>query len=152
MEILLVSDNHGLIKPIDYVLEKHNHIACKIHCGDFELQLSDLKDFKLVKGNNDYGDVPNYFIIEKGNYNILITHGHPYASVYSLSNLVLFAKDKGCNVVFFGHTHIFCDTEIDGVRLINPGSLSHNRDGSNPSYAIVSFKGNEIIVKKHELM
>ena len=151
MEILLVSDNHGLHEPIDYVLDEYKNIEHKIHCGDFEMPVEYLKDFKVVNGNNDYTTLPNSFKMEIGSFKILIMHGHPYASIFNLTNLAKYAKKQGCNTVFFGHTHVFTDECVLGIRMINPGSLWHNRDGSKPSYAIVKITDFEIIVEKKEL-
>ena len=152
MEILLVSDNHGLIEPIEYVLKKHKDIENRVHCGDFELPLRHVSQFSVVNGNNDYSSLPKIIKVNYGDHRILIMHGHPYASIFDLSNLANYAKKEECNTVFFGHTHIFADVELNGVRLINPGSLSHNRDGSRPSYAIVTVDEKSIKVKKMELI
>ena len=58
------------------------------------------------------------------------------------------AKAEGCDIVFFGHTHIPFDKTIGGVRVINPGSIWMNRDGSEPSYMIVTLKGKTISVER----
>ena len=44
-----------------------------------------------------------------------------------------------CDTVFFGHTHVATDTIVDGVRLINPGSLYYSRDGRPISYCIITI-------------
>ena len=35
------------------------------------------------------------------------------------------AKEKGCDVALYGHTHRADICEMDGVTLINPGSLRY---------------------------
>jgi predicted phosphodiesterase len=42
-----------------------------------------------------------------------------------------------CRAAFFGHTHIACVREKNGVTLVNPGSLTYPAGGANPSYALV---------------
>ena len=66
-------------------------------------------------------------------------------------------RAHGCDVVCFGHTHIPFDDTVKGVRLLNPGSITHNRDGSDPSYMLLTLKGKEIraelkrVPRRHEL-
>ena len=49
-------------------------------------------------------------------------------------------------MVLYGHTHVPSDETTRGVRMINPGSLSYNRDGSSPSYVIARIEGEKIEV------
>lgn len=55
---------------------------------------------------------------------ILVTHGHHLDK----------ADFSGCDVVFYGHTHIPAKENICGVWLLNPGSLSIPKEGSDFSY------------------
>ena len=151
LKFVVVSDNHGRVEPISEVLNKHQFADGYIHCGDFEIPLSYLNQFAVVSGNNDYADVPNMLILNTPRHRILVMHGHRYASMYSIDRLVQKAKDERCSLVFYGHTHVFRDQIIDGIRFINPGSLSHNRDGSRPCYAIVEIDGSEVHVQRVEV-
>ena len=47
----------------------------------------------------------------------------------------------------FGHTHVAYLDQVDGITLLNPGSLSHARDGRPCSYAILDIDENEIRVE-----
>ncbi len=151
MKFVVVSDNHGRLEPIQEVLNKHQCADGYIHCGDFEIPLAYLSQFAVVSGNNDYADVPNTLILNTPRHRILVMHGHRYVSMYSIDRLVQKAKDERCSMVFYGHTHVFSDKIIDGIRFINPGSLSHNRDGSRPCYAIVEIDGSDVNVQRVEL-
>jgi len=151
MKFVVVSDNHGRLEPIQEVLNKHQTADGYIHCGDFELPLAYLNQFAVVSGNNDYADVPMSIVLNTPTHRILVMHGHRYVSMYSIDRLVQKAKQERCSVVFYGHTHVFSDRMIDGIRFINPGSLSHNRDGSAPCYAIVEIDGWEVNVQRCEL-
>lgn len=151
LKFVVVSDNHGRIEPIQKVCQLHQKADGYIHCGDFEIPLAYLSQFAVVSGNNDYADVPMSLILNTPTHRILVMHGHRYVSMYSIDRLVQKAKDERCSLVFYGHTHIFSDRVIDGIRLINPGSLSHNRDGSAPSYAIVEIDGWDVKVQRCEL-
>lgn len=151
LKFVVVSDNHGRLEPIQEVLNRHQNADGYYHCGDFEIPLAYLSQFAVVSGNNDYADVPMSMIINTPNHRILLIHGHRYVSMYSIDRLVAKAKAERCSMVFYGHTHVFNDQIIDGIRFINPGSLSHNRDGSAPSYAIVEIDGGKVTVTRHEV-
>ncbi len=152
MKIVLVSDNHGDISSIKKILNREQDGEYYLHCGDCEMSREELRPFSPVKGNNDYAyDYPLYKVLEIGDHRIFITHGHRYIILNSLNGLVAKAHELCCDVVFFGHTHIFNDTLVDGVHLINPGSCFINRDRSKPSYAIVEFIGPHVIVKRKDV-
>ena len=52
------------------------------------------------------------------------THGH-HASPEALPPL------SAGDVFLFGHTHVKRDDTVDGIRCLNPGSVSIPKDGSN---------------------
>ena len=54
------------------------------------------------------------------------------------------AKFNNADVVLYGHTHIACYEEKNGVVVINPGSLSSPRDGSSGTYAVIKINGKEL--------
>ena len=52
--------------------------------------------------------------------------------------LVEAAKEKGADVVFYGHTHVPELTYEDDITIVNPGSISYPRqDGRHPSYVVI---------------
>ena len=61
--------------------------------------------------------------------------------------LVNRAKELNCDIVCFGHTHVSFLDRVDGVTLVNPGSLSHSRDGKPCSYAILDINEDDIQVE-----
>lgn len=151
MKILICSDNH-LRDCLQDIKDKHPECELAFHLGDSEFNYDELKDFIAVRGNNDFDmryDVIK--VIELLGHRILLTHGHRYIGFfYGTENLVKIAKDNDCDVVCYGHTHIYADELIDDVRLINPGSLRNNRDGSRPSYAIMTLTENEVLIERME--
>jgi putative phosphoesterase len=114
----------------------------------------EMEGFLCVCGNHDiqYHDkVPDYRILEIGAHRIYLCHGHKdFLSYYHYKPMVMHAKAHGCDTVFFGHVHTYDDEVIDGVRLLNPGSIRHNRDGSRASYMLVEISEEEITVTKKE--
>ena len=73
-----------------------------------------------------------------------MTHGHRYGVHYGREQLAEAALQKGAKLALYGHTHIFRDEEIDGVRLINPGSPTLPRGGGSPSYAVLDLTSGEL--------
>src|SRR5699024_1133491 len=79
MQLLLLSDTHGLTKEITEIKNRH-HVDLVIHCGDSELpsDASVLKNIEVVKGNCDRDS--NYLdekIIElTPGTSCYVTHGH----------------------------------------------------------------------------
>lgn len=149
MKIIVVSDNHGRTAWLNKIRDRHKDADCFIHCGDIEMHPDELRGFVCVRGNNDYYDYPEYRIVHLDKHNIFVTHGHRMMLFFDRSFLVSKAKEHGCDIVCFGHTHVFEYRYIDGVHIINPGSITHNRDGSKPSYAIVEVN-DDVIVNRVE--
>lgn len=135
MEIIIVSDNHGKSKILKEIVALHPTADAYIHCGDSEMAPSDLLPFIGVSGNNDYYySYPESNVFEVEGIKILAMHSHTLPYGKSVDALVKLAKAKGCAVACYGHTHRYDNRVIDGIQIINPGSLYYNRDGSKPSY------------------
>ncbi len=151
-EIILVSDNHSAEKPLDIVLRRHRRADYFIHCGDSQMPKYMLRSFICVRGNNDFE--PGFdreFILSVEEHRILILHGHLENTWRSNDILVYKAQKNRCDIVCFGHTHMYLDTIEEGIRLLNPGSLRHNRDGSRPGYMQIFLDPEKILVNRMEL-
>ena len=79
---------------------------------------------------------------------VYMTHSQHMRYPNRTMNLVQKAKEHGCNLVLFGHTHVFDFEVVEGITLVNPGSLHHNRDGSNPCYALITVDQGKISVQR----
>lgn len=151
MKIVIVSDNHGRLEPLQDIQMKHQDAELFIHCGDSEMPTEYLSGYVAVKGNNDfYDELPDFRVVECDNHRLLVTHGHRMLFLDNREMLVNKAKSLNCDLVAFGHTHIFETRVVDGITLINPGSLSRNRDGSPTSYAIIDIDGDTIKTTRFE--
>ncbi len=147
--IVLISDNHGQKECLTYIRRTYPKADYYIHCGDTELPPYLLDGFAVVQGNNDfYNQYPLRKVLEIGGHRILVTHGHRDMIFGKFEMLAAKAKAFDCDVVFFGHTHIYHDNTYDGVRVLNPGSIWRNRDGSKPSYMIVTIDGDSITAER----
>ena len=60
------------------------------------------------------------------------------------------AKAQQCDTIFFGHVHTFQDMVQEDVRLLNPGSLFHNRDATKPSYMLVTIDDDGIHAERKD--
>jgi hypothetical protein len=101
-----------------------------------------------VAGNCDYGNyAPERFLAispcvdsgEEAVAKILLTHGQGLGVKSGLDRLVYYAREKGADACFYGHTHFPVCATVGGVLLFNPGSPSFPRGGSNASYGIVEI-------------
>lgn len=139
MKIILMSDSHGRNNRIDEILEMHQDADMVLHCGDIECDEFTYPNIRVVRGNNDfYGDFPDKMCLNIGSHRVLMMHSHLCYSRNRNKYMSQMAKDAGCDTVFYGHTHVACDTIVNGVRLINPGSLYYARDGRPISYCIIT--------------
>ncbi len=146
MKILIVSDTHGRLGNFSECLRRVSPIDMLIHCGDVEGQEDEIRrlagcETHIVAGNNDYfSGLPREEEFNIGQYKVFLTHGHGYGVSMGPGRLIEEALSRGADTVIFGHTHRPLDKKIDGVRLINPGSLSYPRqDGRDPSYILMEF-------------
>ena len=143
-KVLVVSDNHGSLHMIKKIIniEKPQYV---IHAGDFCVSKSEIESLvdMYVAGNNDYdGKDLEKFSIEE--VNILLTHGHQYSSLFNhdkwLERLSNEAIANNCQVVIYGHSHKEEIAKVNGVSIINPGSINYPRNKNRtPSYAILEI-------------
>ncbi len=141
MKIALVSDIHYSRREFERILPLVNMCDYFVFCGDGLSCVNALRyDLRTpavcVKGNCDFEYGVETSSVFLGGIKAIVTHGHRYGAKQGTDGLVALAHGQGSNLVFFGHTHAFCDKTADGVRLINPGALT---DGS---YAIVNVFDN----------
>lgn len=65
------------------------------------------------------------------------THGHLYQVNRTRHLLAEQARELGCLFAFYGHTHVAKYEYINGVHVINPGSISQSRSSMEETYAEV---------------
>ncbi|MEG0264493.1 MAG: metallophosphoesterase [Erysipelotrichaceae bacterium] len=145
MKIIVLSDNHGKSDRIDLLIKQHSDASAFIHCGDIELDPQMYPNMITVSGNNDlFYDYPEYQVIKLGTKQIFVVHGHQFFYNGRLERMAAKAIELNCDIVCYGHTHVASHDIINGIHLINPGSLWQSRDGRAPSYAILSLDGDDI--------
>jgi len=151
-KLLVFSDTHGSVNDLKAVFKWANdHIPpngtiCAVAClGD---GLSDLQtaadttgffcDWKIIRGNNDYGfQVPETAYFDFAERRFFMCHGHRH-NLYSGYHLLLAAaKNTESDTVLFGHTHTPFFKIIDGIYIINPGSLGRPRSNIGSTFAVL---------------
>lgn len=148
MRFLIFSDSHGQNTHIKKTLLLHPEADAIIFLGDgvesFKSSVKDVtKVIYTVKGNCDIGSNEREIdFICYNNHKIMICHGHKYNVKYGIDLLLSVAKSNECDVVLFGHTHIPFNKYIDGVYILNPGSICVS---PTPTYAILDINDNGII-------
>jgi len=148
MKVIVVSDSHGKFHRLEKIRQRHFDADYFIHCGDIETDRTYADGFAVVQGNNDrYFNYPGEMVLKFGEIRTLITHSHQYHHPQRVSQLQQKALKLGCQLVLYGHSHQFNYEIVNGVTLVNPGSLYYNRDGSPISYVELTIEGKEIIVK-----
>lgn len=153
MEIIVVSDSHGTYDQLQKIIKNYPKAAFYFHCGDSELPKQYLSNFHGVEGNNDiYNEYPEHIIMDLNDYfRVLVIHGHRQGVYSGMNNLVALAKKYKCNVVFFGHTHVFRQDYVDGVHIVNPGCLIYNRDFTPSSYAYIEIENDTFRVERRNV-
>lgn len=133
MKILIFSDSHRNLQPMETAILEENPDNV-IHLGDLESDAEDLRRFfprlpiASIPGNCDnYTAAERYKIFTLAGKRFFITHGHFYGVKLSLDRLVNTALTAGANVALFGHTHFPHFSEVEGMLVINPGTIGMGR-------------------------
>ena len=152
MKILVASDTHYSIHNLLLACEKEKPDKI-FHLGDVmgkDLEIEAITEVPMtvVRGNCDSDiSLPSEVIEEVGNHKALLTHGHYYGvgtELEELDRIILAAKEKGADVVLFGHTHVPTLTlGYRGMTIMNPGSLTSPRQKSQKyTYGILEILEN----------
>ena len=137
MRILICSDSHGNDQALEDIYKKHPNCDLYLHAGDSESDEWSIKPFESVQGNCDFrDDFPIRKIIPTPYGALLIQH-HPHVA----QNILI---DKQIKIFVHGHTHRRKDEILDGLRIINPGSISFPRDQYDLSYVILDISKDEV--------
>lgn len=140
MKVIVMSDSHGKEGVLDMILDTYPNAEAYIHCGDIEEEAFVHPQLSTVRGNNDhYCNHPDSRILTLGKHKVFVVHSHQFGYAKRLEKMAEAAKEHGCDIVCYGHSHVAADDVVDGVRLLNPGSLWRSRDGRGPSYAIMEI-------------
>lgn len=133
MKIAVVSDTHGNKVAMEKTLCIIEECDALLHLGD---NVKDIKFYEKkvsmpiysVKGNCDFtNSSPQDRVEEFQGKKIFMTHGHDYNVKLAKMNLKYKGKEVGADIVLFGHTHMPFLDYIDGMCIMNPGSVGNPR-------------------------
>lgn len=129
-EWLVLSDSHGDDHTLRSIISLHPQAKTILFLGDGVRDFSKLADVllgktvHLLRGNNDYVDLPVTKELFFAGHRLLACHGHTYAVKRGMMGLLLEGRARGCEALLFGHTHIPCNEYQQGMLLLNPGSCN----------------------------
>lgn len=170
---LVISDSHGNPKILQSIIAsfgKQCDFMC--FCGDGIRDLVETLEFAFfddnfnesfppvlyfVKGNGDNSTatiftdqripivVPEFQEFTVAGKKIFLTHGHRYGVYYGIKDLRAEAINRGCDIVWYGHTHVANSRRSHVTKngkeeflgILNPGSCAEARGGMPNTFAIV---------------
>lgn len=140
MEIGVISDTHGLLRP-EAVTELEG-VDLILHAGDIGTvaildRLRAIAPVHAVRGNTDRAEgvraLPLRELVHAGDVSIVLIH--------ILEDLDVVPSAVGASVVVYGHTHVPAVELRRGVVYLNPGSAGPRRPGRPISLARLSVHG-----------
>ena len=142
IKITIISDTHGNLADIDKMAQIILESDYVFHLGD---HFDDMKNYahvlknKLyrVHGNCDWGNQKEV-VVTAGKVKIFATHGDLYGVKRDTKRLVEKAKEEGCQVALYGHTHVAEIKKEDGILLINPGTLQKYSANKTFAYVVIN--------------
>lgn len=147
-KLLLISDSHRDKQTLSKIIKNEPNFDRVIFLGDGiedveDAFLTSSKPITSVAGNCDTDCcISSERVVKVENINIFITHGHFYDVKLTFKNVAQAAKSKECSVAFIGHTHIPTNDLVEGIRIINPGSVSYLGN-----YAIITIDNDKLDVE-----
>lgn len=138
MRLIVMSDSHGDFARVRKIFEDNPGAECFLHLGDGARDFEEAGWLfpdavkKGVRGNCDFGrdaeGLPREGLLELMGKRVYYTHGDLWRVKYGLDEIRRAGRERGANVVLYGHTHRAMAEYLDGMWLINPGSV---RDSSH---------------------
>ncbi len=160
--LAIIADTHipsraeAMPKWIREEVERANHT---IHAGDFDAAetLAEVRDLAgdeltAVTGNMDSRlDLPSVATVELGGAEFVVTHGTGDIESYEERVAGVVREEGGGDAIgVSGHTHQVLDTEVDGVRLLNPGSATGADPASTTSMLVIEVEDGNLDVTVSE--
>ncbi len=148
---LVLSDSHGRRSALEKLRPLFAENDYIVHLGDgaADMQLVQ-REFPektyVCRGNCDFSGGESEIVLEEEGVRMLCCHGDRYGVKWGLGRLAARARELGCTVALYGHTHRAAVETEEGVLCVNPGSLG---DYASPSYcylALHSGKATPVIV------
>ena len=134
MQVLIVSDVHGNDEALQRALQDNPQARVVFCLGggvrEYEAARASepTREFCIVRGNCDWaaGDTPDAAVREIEGHRVLCLHGHLHGVKQSLLRAAYAARERGADILLFGHTHVPYGEHHEGLYICNPGSLGYD--------------------------
>ncbi|MGE5606265.1 MAG: metallophosphoesterase family protein [Bacteroidota bacterium] len=150
MRIGVVGDIHGNLNVLERVLRVMGPVDQLLFTGDGYRELARVKlsfrfPIKGVAGNCDFiTEYPVEQIFQLESHQVMLTHGHRYGVKQGLTTIGLAGRERGVGLIIFGHTHLPLNTEWEGIKLFNPGTLCPERAYRGVTYGVIEIDQDRI--------
>ena len=143
--LIVLSDTHGNAKGVMELFPRIAENDYVIHLGDGATDMREVRSeypdkVYACRGNCDmFYPLPEDGELEVEGVKIYFCHGHNYGVKSNLYALSEEAKRRDCQIALYGHTHVPSIMEVNGVTLINPGSMRYSiGKGGSYCYLVVN--------------
>ena len=149
--LIILSDSHGRRRGIEKIKPLFAENDYVVFLGDGAGDMREtFREFPektyILRGNNDFSYDQTECVIEVERISIFCCHGHKYGVKRGLSELARRAKEKGCEVALYGHTHVPSIDTVDGVLCVCPGSIGSYADAGYCYMAVHGEKVTPVLV------
>lgn len=162
MDVALISDSHIPSREHEIPpsfrerIEVADHV---IHAGDFDSKgaLADIRhmatELTAVSGNIDPQiGLPERATVELGGVTFVVTHGTGPHQGWADRVAIAVREAADSNAIgVAGHTHEQTDIVYEGVRLLNPGSVTGASPADRPTMLTATVEDGSLDVAQHEL-
>lgn len=163
MDVAIISDSHIPSRkrelPAEFRtrIQEADHV---IHAGDFDSKgaYADAEELApvmtAVHGNMDPSiGLPTTTAVELADVEFVVTHGtgSPGGWQQRIANAVSEHATTENAVGVAGHTHQVTDIEHDGIRILNPGSVTGASPANRPTMMTAVVESGSLDVTVHEL-
>jgi putative phosphoesterase len=160
MEIAIIADTHIPSRAADIpeaFVERIRAADHVLHAGDFDSEAaferveSLAADLTAVRGNMDPGlGLPQAATVELGGVDFVVTHGTGSRKGYErrvARTVEEYATPEAVGVA--GHTHDPLDATYEGIRLLNPGSVTGASPADFPTMLTATAESGNLAVSLH---
>jgi putative phosphoesterase len=155
--ILVISDSHGNIPALTAALgwaQQTTSLDAAIFLGDGAGDLAIASSragftppWYKVRGNGDLDlSIPAALVLEipcQGEIDnpamakFFLAHGNRHGVDAGGMTIAAAAKAAGADAAFFGHTHVPYCAMVNGIFVLNPGSIRRSRFDAGPTFAVL---------------
>jgi uncharacterized protein len=148
-KLLVLSDIHGNMPAIVAVLQwaagelTNSDMAVFLGDGLRELAFAQQQagfscEWKKVRGNNDDAPTaPESEVFDFGGHRFYLCHGHRHALYNGFDKLAAGALRAGADAALFGHIHVPCLENVNGLFLVSPGGIGRARSNAGETFAVI---------------